>query len=171
MPTSWPFHPAVIFHCWPHHLTRPAVLKPVVGGAAVRLGQHRGFHRTTVQVLTRLGPIWGRGEVSERVGPAATHSLSPQNKMGIYLFMQYRTMFTQSVQIIDLFGRRQNCPLQDIFQKWGKSTCHHLDYADASHLLCNGLWHQSVIWTNSEAAGAHFAGCGPDGHEYGKRSM
>lgn len=166
---SWPFHPAVLPHSWPHCLTRPAVPK-LVGGAAVRLEQHGGFRHTVVQVLlTRLGPIWERGEVSERVGPAATHSLSRWNRMGIYLFMPYRIMFPQSVQIIDLFGRRQNCPLQDVIQKWVKSPCHHLDYSDASHLLCNGLWHQSVIWTNSEAAGAHFAGCGPDGHEYGNR--
>lgn len=61
----------------------------------------------------------------------------------------------------------QNCPLQDTIQRWVRSLCHHLDYSNASHLMCNGLWHQSVIWTNSEAAGAHFAGCGPDGHEYG----
>lgn len=77
-----------------------------------------GFHHSDVQVLlTRLGPIWEREEVSERVGPAATHSLSLRNRMGIYLFTPYRIMFPQSVQIIDLFGRRQNCPLQDIIQK------------------------------------------------------
>lgn len=115
------------------------------------------------------GPSGERGGVSERVGPAATHSLSLWDRMAIYLFTPYWIILAQSVEIIDLFGRRQSCPLQDIIQRWVKSPCHHLEYSDASHLLCNGLWHPSVIWANSEAAGARFAGCGPDGHEYGNR--
>lgn len=36
-------------------------------------------------------------------------------------------MLAQSVEIIDLFGRRQSCPLQDTIQKWVKSPRHHLD--------------------------------------------
>lgn len=40
-------------------------------------GGGAGFHHTLIQVLlTRLEPIWERGEVLQRVGPAATRSLS-----------------------------------------------------------------------------------------------
>lgn len=81
-----------------------------------------GFHHTVFQVLlTRLGPIWEEEGVSERVGPAATHSLSSWNRMGIYLFTPCRILLPRSVQIIDLFGRCQSCPVQDITQKSGKS--------------------------------------------------
>lgn len=34
-------------------------------------------------------------------------------------------------------------------------------------LDCNGF-DTRVIWTNREATGAHFSGCGPDGHKYEK---
>lgn len=159
-------------YSWPAQLDSSSCAESLVGGAAVRLEHHGGFYHTVVQVvLTRLGPIWERGEVSQRVGPAATHSLSVWNRMGIYLFMPYRIMLPQSVQIIDRFGSHQNCPLQDVIQKWLKSPRHHLDYSDASHLLCNGLWHQSVIWANSEAAGATFCRVWPRWSWIWKRSV
>lgn len=146
----------------------PSSCAEASGWGCCQAGAAGGYHHHQHRVfLTRLEPIWGKRGVSEGVGPAASHSLCPWNKMGIYLFMPYKAMLPQSVQIIDLFRRCQNSRIQlrneDIV--WG--PCYHLHYLDAPHLLCNGLWHQSVIWANSEAAGAHLAGCGPDGHEYG----
>lgn len=58
-------------------LTPPAVPEPVGGAAAWLERRGGGFNHTDIQVLTILRPIWVRGEVSQGVGPAATHSLSP----------------------------------------------------------------------------------------------
>lgn len=170
MAAGWPFHPVVSPHCWP--AARPIQLRRSRWVGLLSDWSNTGGFITLPS--NSCSPDWG---------PSGREKGCQRE-----LALQPLTVCLYEIKWVSICLRRAGLCYHNLLRSlscWGGATtvhfrisvrneemspCRLLDDSDISHLSCNGLWHQSVIWANSEAAGARFAGCGPDGHEYGNKS-